>query len=188
MTRRTLFAGLRWAAAAAWAAVVGYPATRFLTAPLGDAGDGDDVPFRRVERFASLQTGKIAVATVTGDKTDAWTVRRDVQIGRIFLRLENEPDTPAEAVVTAYHTVCPHGGCQVTRATTEGMTFHCGCHDGRFAADGSCVEEPGYVNPSPRGLDELETRVEVDEATGEAWVAVAFQDFVIGTAEKLPRA
>ncbi|MEM7811887.1 MAG: Rieske 2Fe-2S domain-containing protein [Planctomycetota bacterium] len=190
MQRRTVLGAMRTAAAGGWAALVGYPAARFLTAPLADAQEAAsaDAPFRRVERLARLSPGKISVAPVRGDKTDAWTVRRDVAIGRVFLRLEEEPgDDPTGVTVSAFNTICPHSGCQVTRATTEEMTFFCGCHDGRFGEDGELVEAPDYTHPSPRGLDELPARVEVDDATGEAWVAVAFQDFVVGTAEKTPR-
>ncbi len=50
--------------------------------------------------------------------------------------------------------VCPHLGCSVPWNENKGQ-FICQCHVGVFAADGALVS-----GPPPRGMDELETRVE----------------------------
>lgn len=50
--------------------------------------------------------------------------------------------------------ICPHAGCEVLWQQ-ERNRFSCPCHESYFAADGSRIG-----GPSPRGLDQLPTRVQ----------------------------
>ena len=50
--------------------------------------------------------------------------------------------------------ICPHEGCEVLWDAPRNQ-FACPCHESYFAADGSRTS-----GPSPRGLDELPSRVE----------------------------
>lgn len=56
--------------------------------------------------------------------------------------------------VRAFSTICPHAGCEVETAA-DGKSVVCPCHKSCFALDGSVTS-----GPSPRGLEEFETRVE----------------------------
>lgn len=50
--------------------------------------------------------------------------------------------------------ICPHEGCEVLWEQ-ERNRFSCPCHESYFAADGARIS-----GPSPRGLDQLPTRVQ----------------------------
>lgn len=50
--------------------------------------------------------------------------------------------------------ICTHLGCSVPWIEAKGQ-FICPCHNGVFAPDGALIS-----GPPPRGLDELETKVE----------------------------
>ena len=50
--------------------------------------------------------------------------------------------------------ICPHEGCEVLWIQQQNQ-FACPCHESYFAADGARIS-----GPSPRGLDQLPTRVQ----------------------------
>ena len=50
--------------------------------------------------------------------------------------------------------ICPHEGCEVLWDSQRNQ-FACPCHESYFAADGARIS-----GPSPRGLDQLPTRVQ----------------------------
>ncbi|HEU4769352.1 MAG TPA: ubiquinol-cytochrome c reductase iron-sulfur subunit [Pyrinomonadaceae bacterium] len=50
--------------------------------------------------------------------------------------------------------ICPHEGCEVLWEQQRNR-FSCPCHESYFAADGARIS-----GPSPRGLDQLPTRVQ----------------------------
>ena len=105
---------------------------------------------------------------VVADLTDAWNRYPNSRIGSVYLLRNGEK-------ITAFNTTCPHLGCPV-EAKSNGE-FRCPCHESAFGSDGSLM--PGSV--SPRGLDELETRVE------NGRVLVRYQDFLTGLHDKVPR-
>ena len=74
----------------------------------------------------------------------------------------------------AFSTVCPHLGCGIDFDEKAGK-FNCPCHASAFDLDGRCLG-----GPSPRGLDELEARVEGRD------VLVRYQRFRVGTAKREP--
>lgn len=161
-------------AAAAIPAAVGI---RVFLDPLGrkrpEGGSGTEkAPFIPVTTLAALpDDGRPHQFQVLADKTDAWTVVRNVPVGAVYLIRRGNS-------VTAFNVVCPHAGCFVDVAPAGlDATFACPCHRSSFRADGSLT--PGSV--SPRGLD----RLEVDpDALAAGEVRVQFQNFEAGRPNK----
>jgi len=141
------------------------PTARFLAAPAsGAAGTGRWI---RTVRLDSLPPGLAKRVELVADHRDAWTLEKDVALGAAWLLRSG-------AEVRAFSVVCPHLGCAIDRTAT-GPGFACPCHDSSFDSDGKRL-----TGPSPRGLDELATRIE------DGFVLVNFQRFRQGTPEKLP--
>ena len=108
---------------------------------------------------------------VIADRVDAWTKYQNVPLGAVYVKRQG-------GEVVAYNALCPHAGCFVDVAA-DGKSFHCPCHNSGFGADGSL--QPGAVSPRP--MD----RLEVDQdALDKGVVRVRFQNFVAGTADKIP--
>jgi Rieske Fe-S protein len=139
--------------------------------PEGGSGTGS-APFIPVTTLAALpDDGRPHQFQVLADKTDAWTVVRNVPVGAVYLIRQGN-------YVTAFNVVCPHAGCFVDVAPAgSDVTFACPCHRSSFRTDGSFT--PGSV--SPRGLD----RLEVDrEALAAGEIHVQFQNFEAGRPDK----
>jgi menaquinol-cytochrome c reductase iron-sulfur subunit len=94
-----------------------------------------------------------------------------VPVGAVYLRRTGETE------ITAFNTSCPHAGCFVDYMPARNH-FWCPCHNSAFSLDGA-IETPS--SPAARPLDTLE--VEIRNQT-EVWVK--FQNFRMGTAEKIP--
>jgi nitrite reductase/ring-hydroxylating ferredoxin subunit len=109
---------------------------------------------------------------VVAERKDAWTGYGAEPIGAVWLRREPGADT-----VRALSATCPHAGCGVDMAPGGGC-FRCPCHNSEFTFAGD-IKPP---SPSPRGMDELECRVE-----GGA-VAIRWQKFRAGVAAKVAQA
>lgn len=113
---------------------------------------------------------------VIADKTNVWTVEKDVPIGSVYLRRGGSK-------VTAWTTVCPHLGCSID-AKPDG-TFLCPCHNSPFGKDGEVIPLPnGAKSPSPRAMDALEVDAVALER-GE--VRVKWQNFVASVTRKIPQ-
>ncbi len=126
-------------------------------------------------RLASLETldstpRKVAVIM---DRTDAWNLYPKQPVGAVWLRKVG----PKE--VKALHVVCPHAGCFVDYDPAAGQ-FVCPCHLAHFDLDGKRLEAD---SSSPRDLDTLEVDYETQD--GVTYVRVKFQNFRIGTPEKI---
>lgn len=143
---------------------LGAPAIVFMTSPLRDAKRGGDRWLKTIAEDG-LAVGTARKVTVVGEERDAWTVRKDVELGSVWLVRRDAQK------ITAFSATCPHLGCAVAH---EGSRFACPCHTSAFDIDGKRQE-----GPAPRGLDELATRVE----GGFVWVD--FRRFRIGVAEKV---
>jgi quinol---cytochrome c reductase iron-sulfur subunit, bacillus type len=107
---------------------------------------------------------------VISDLTDAWTIRPDVPIGKVFLR-RTEGDK-----VVAFSDICPHAGCLIDY-NSQKKQFFCPCHAAYFQLDG---ERIGESSPSPRGMDQMP---EVEIRDGQIWVK--YEKFVVGTTKKI---
>lgn len=126
-------------------------------------------------RLASLETldstpRKVAVIM---DRTDAWNLYPKQPVGAVWLRKLG----PKE--VKALHVVCPHAGCFIDYDAAASR-FVCPCHLAHFDLEGKRLEAN---SSSPRDMDTLEVDYETQD--GVTYVRVKFQNFRIGTAEKI---
>ena len=124
--------------------------------------------FSRVASVESLPMGIPRHFMVRGQRRDAWEVGAQVPLGAVYLVRQ-------EAGIRAFQVICPHAGCFVGYETDK-RQFLCPCHDSSFRLDGS-IADPG--SPSPRGLDELEVKIEKGE------VLVRYEEFRPGVGERI---
>jgi Rieske Fe-S protein len=167
--RRTILKVLTAAIGSGSAAAVAAPAIRMLIAPMDRttvSGAGTFVGVAPLDAIPKDGT-PLNVPVVIEAPRDAWTELPPTKVGAVYLRRAGER-------VVAYSTICPHLGCGVDYSE-EGKRFACPCHESFFDLEGRVSS-----GPSPRGMDELETRV-VDGR-----VEVKFEKFKIGSAEKVP--
>ena len=150
-------------------AVALVPGLGFLAAPLRrTTTSGGDKP-SRVAGERDVKPGKPLRVTATGERTDAWLRMDKVTLGSLWLVRTNEGGP-----IKAFSTICPHLGCGVDW-NEKTSKFDCPCHASSFDAEGRCLG-----GPSPRGLDELDARVEGQD------VLVRYKRFRIGTEKKEP--
>jgi menaquinol-cytochrome c reductase iron-sulfur subunit len=148
---------------AALGCAVAAPAVVFLAAPV-KTGAGGSERWVRTVRLDTLHEGEPRKVSIVADQRDAWTLARDVDLGAVWLVRHG-------GEVLALSAVCPHLGCSID-ALPDG-SFGCPCHTSTFAADGAKTG-----GPTPRAMDPMATRIE------DGFVAVNFQRFRIGTAER----
>jgi menaquinol-cytochrome c reductase iron-sulfur subunit len=145
------------------------PGLGFLAAPQrGGSKDGAASPVR-VAGERDVKPNRPLRVTAVGARDDAWLRLDKVTLGSCWLVRAVE-DGP----IRAFSTVCPHLGCGVDYDEQAGK-FNCPCHTSAFDLEGRCLS-----GPSPRGLDELETRVEGRD------VLVRYQRFRVGTSKREP--
>jgi menaquinol-cytochrome c reductase iron-sulfur subunit len=149
---------------AAYAAAVALPAGRFITGTA--AADTGHERWKRVIELAALPEGTPTRVRVRGDLRDSFTIMRDQTLGSVWL-LKNGGS------LRALSAECPHLGCAVDIGA-DSHSFACPCHTSRFTLEGKV--EGG---PSPRGMDELASRV-VD-----GWVEVELRRYRQGIPDKV---
>ncbi len=169
-SRRTLALATAAGACALAAAAAG-PSLVFALAPLqAKKSSGRWVKTVKLEQ---LQEGVPRRVAIVDDRKDAWTVERGVELGSVWLVRRGDR-------VLALSAVCPHLGCSVNAvapadaASRSGGGFACPCHTSAFDPGGKRTS-----GPSPRDLDELETRID------DGHVVVDFRRFRIGIDEKV---
>ena len=138
----------------------------FLLNPLRRRADQHG--FSRVASVDSLPLGTPRHFMVRGRRRDAWEVGAQVPLGAVYLVRQ-------ETGIRAFQVICPHAGCFVGYEPAD-RRFLCPCHDSTFGLDGS-IDDPD--SPSPRGLDELEVKIEKGE------VLVRYQEFRPGIGERV---
>src|SRR5690606_21305170 len=109
--------------------------------------------------------------TVLADKVDAWNRHPSAPVGAIYLRRTGETE------VTAFNSSCPHAGCFVDYVPDRSH-FWCPCHNSAFGVNG---EIETRTSPAARPLDSLDVEIRNER---EVWVR--FQNFRMGTPEKIP--
>jgi Rieske Fe-S protein len=167
--RRAFLSVVTQALGAFAAALAVIPGLGFLASPLRKPTVvGSDNPLR-VANEREVRPGRPVRVTAVGARQDAWTRLEKVTLGSVWLVRASE-DGP----IKAFSTVCPHLGCGIDFNDKRGK-FECPCHDSAFDLDGRCLG-----GPSPRGLDELETRVEGRD------VLVRYRRFRVGSAKREP--
>lgn len=129
-------------------------------------GIGELVPVAELEAIPEDGT-PVSFPVVIPEPGDGWNRLPPTEVGSVWLLREG----PA---VRAFSTVCPHLGCGVDWSAAE-REFVCRCHDSWFSADGAA-----RAGPSPRGLDELETKLE------DGVVRVRFLRFALNVPEQRP--
>ena len=167
--RRTILKVLTGVLGGGAAAAVALPGVRAVLSPIGKvtvSGTGQFVAVAPIDAVPADGT-PINVPIVVDAPMDAWTRMPPTTVGAVFLRREADN-------IRALSTVCPHLGCGIDYAG-ESKTFACPCHESSFSLDGAVS-----AGPSPRAMDELETRVR------DGQVEVKFEKFQLGSAEKVP--
>ncbi|MCB1021514.1 MAG: Rieske (2Fe-2S) protein [Bryobacterales bacterium] len=86
-------------------------------------------------------------AIIQRKRVDGWKTTLEEATAWVFKR---------DGKVTAFSPSCPHLGCGVSFKADQGG-FYCPCHDSAFSIDGKVL-----TGPSPRPLDEFETKIEGD--------------------------
>lgn len=167
-TRRTVLKILSGALGGGAAAAVGVPAVVAVVAPVtrDTVSGGGEVDVMAADAVPD-DGAPVSVPVVIEEPKDAWNALPPTQVGAVFLRRDG-------GRIRAFSTICPHLGCGIDYAADKKL-FKCPCHNSYFTPDGSVSS-----GPSPRGMDELETKVEGGR------VLVRFQKFKIGVHEKVP--
>lgn len=141
--------------------------------PIHDSTDNQpsEEPWSKVALLTNVpEDGTPAKFSVTLEKvTDAWTTLRDVPVGAVYLVRKGN-------LIKAFNLKCPHLGCAIDYRGNKG-DFFCPCHNSAFDLDGS-ISNPD--SPSPRGMDELETKTE------EGFVWIRFKQFRPNLKERIP--
>ncbi len=187
MNRRRVLQWLSGGLAAACSAIVGAPAVSYVLATVRRR-DASESVMRRVAPLTALRPGEPVAMAIMGSRRDAWNVYPQELLGRVWLVRKSDGSVPsAEVEVQAFTTVCPHLGCE-TQEDSGGKGFFCPCHKAKFALDGAKAQgAAGERNPAPRGLDSLECRVVRDEASGDWWVEVKYEQFERGLTKKVAK-
>lgn len=128
--------------------------------------------FVRLALLETLDSTPRKVAVIM-DRTDAWNRYPQQPVGAVWLRKVGPKQ------VQALHVKCPHAGCFVEYDAAAGQ-FVCPCHLAHFDLEGKRLEANSQ---SPRDLDTLEVDYETQD--GVTYVRVKFQNFRIGTPEKI---
>jgi Rieske Fe-S protein len=169
MQRRRFF---KWASlllGGAWVVIAGLPGVGLLVEPLRRQNRHGKA--RRLLKLGDLEVGVPRKVVIVDRRVDAWTRYPPGPIGAVWMvRRDNQR-------VDVFTVTCPHLGCPVEHIAAE-KKFFCPCHEASFGEDGSVLG-----GPQQRGLDRLQTRIEI--VAGEAWVSVVLERFEPGIPEKI---
>lgn len=162
--RRTMLKRLSAVAGALTMVLAGLPGLlAFLTPTLKAKGQ---VKWLRVGEAALFDIGVPDRVDVNDNVQDAWVTQRVMRSMWIY--------TEDGEQFTAYNARCPHLGCAFAFDEAKSH-FACPCHKGVFDVKSGAV----LAGPPPRPLDRLQTKVE------DGYVFVAYEDFRLGTPEKV---
>src|SRR5688500_13607524 len=123
---------------------VGYVLDPILRRTAGTRG------WRRVGELAAVPTMAPVAVNIVGEQRDAWTRYPRSKLGTVYLRRKGDRE------VLALTAECPHLGCSIGYDTGRNR-FQCPCHESAFDLEG--VKLGG---PSPRAMDQLESRITAD--------------------------
>ena len=143
--RRSFLGLLLGAGAATVGAVLSLPLLRFVLHPIFNG----KIPSSwkevcDVEDLAKVTTPVRKLVKI--EQRDGW--RKLVTEKALYVCKD------ANGKLCAFSSVCPHLGCSVSWHD-EKNNFVCPCHNGQFTAEGKLL-----AGPPPRGLDQLEIKVE----------------------------
>lgn len=144
-SRRSFLAGLLAAGGAAVGALLAVPLVRFALYPvLARTTEKSWSEVGKTDDFKNL-TGPVQ-KLVTIEQRDGW--RKTIRQQPVYVTKDSQ------GALIVLSAICTHLGCSV-RWVDEQNKFVCPCHGGMFAGDGKLLG-----GPPPRGLDQLETKVE----------------------------
>jgi Rieske Fe-S protein len=104
--------------------------------------------FIEVGEEAALRADKPVMLPVIGEKRDAWTRARRVELGSVWLH------RPEGGDVSCLSAECPHLGCKIAFSEPD-HAYTCPCHESLFGLDGAVT-----AGPSPRPMDPIEVKIE----------------------------
>jgi len=124
-------------------AAIGLPAVAYVIGPALKQSASEWIRFGSVSKVES-NTPTLFKATV--ETQTGWINTQEEVSG--YVLTENGQD------FSVLSNICTHLGCRVRWIAEDGQ-FHCPCHNGVFAKDGTVV-----AGPPPRPLDRFESKVE----------------------------
>jgi Rieske Fe-S protein len=166
-----------------FAGVLGFPAIAFLIDPRNREPAKRD--FRPVAKMSDLQRegtltkdGKrVLQAVVRDERWDAWNYDPNVVIGRVWLVAPGQKDP-----IDAFQAICPHLGCSVDYKSDK-QEFHCPCHTGCFALNGTKIS-----GPPDRGMDPLQVRTDPNpDDPADPLICVRYEEFEAEKAKKISK-
>ncbi len=164
-SRRVFLASVAKAIATFVGVVVGLPSLAYLGGPLARKDMAHWVAAGALNTFA---LGDPKLVAVTISRQDGWRTVSEARTCWVKVTDAGE--------VIVFNGRCTHLGCAYGWQSQAGNgRFVCPCHDGTYSADGAVLG-----GPPPRGLDELESRVDGDQ------LIVLYQDFRLGSPTKEP--
>jgi menaquinol-cytochrome c reductase iron-sulfur subunit len=146
ISRRSFVTGVVAALGGIISAIVGIPAIGYLISPgLKKRVTDEWVPIGKLE---DIPLDTPTLSTFTRTSQSGWE-RTATSYGVYVIRHSSRR-------FDVFSNTCTHLSCRVAWEE-EREAFVCPCHDGLFARDGSIIS-----GPQPRGLDEMEHRIEDD--------------------------
>ena len=143
MTRRDFMKAAIISIGGVIGASIGLPAIGYVVGP---ALKQDAATWIRLGPASKVELNNPTLFKTTVETQTGW-INSQEEISAYVLT-ENGQD------FVAMSNICPPRGCRVRWIAEDGK-YHCPCHNGVFARDGSVVS-----GPPPRPLDHLETKVE----------------------------
>jgi menaquinol-cytochrome c reductase iron-sulfur subunit len=143
--RRSFLAALLAAGGTAVGALLAIPLVRFVLYPvLARTTEKSWSDVGKVDEFQNLTAPIQKLVTI--EQRDGW--RKTIKQQPVYVTKD-----PQGALIVL-SAVCTHLGCSVRWVDAQSK-FICPCHGGMFSGDGKLLG-----GPPPRGLDELETKIE----------------------------
>ena len=151
----------------------GASASVLLPPRVGESVDAGPRPLAPMAKLGLLEKDKPLACEINLSVRDGWRLRSRRQVVYV-VRVADGDDA---AAFKALSPICPHAGCSVELKETR---YVCPCHGAEFTAAGA--REKG---PAPRDLDALD--VNIADHDGKAWLFVNWQEFNVGTEQRIPR-
>lgn len=157
--RRTFLGVLSGLIAAGISAVMGVTIGRFAISPALTSASAE--AWTEVGPLADIPEGKLTRKNVIVSQSAGWGEFNSQKLVWVLRNGEK---------ITIFTAVCPHLGCTVN---ARDEAFICACHNSKWDVAGKAL-----TGPTPRGLDELEHKVEGDV------LKVKYLDFKQGISQK----
>jgi menaquinol-cytochrome c reductase iron-sulfur subunit len=144
-SRRSFLAGLLAAGGAAVGVLLAVPLVRFALYPvLARTTEKSWSDVGKVDEFQTLTAPVQKLVTI--EQRDGW--RKTIKQQPVYVTKNSQ------GALIVLSAVCTHLGCSVRWVDAENK-FVCPCHGGMFSGEGKLLG-----GPPPRGLDQLQTKVE----------------------------